>query len=325
MTFVTRPNLDDRQFRQTQDSELNLSGETNFGGILKSKGIEIDADSSGATSGFTLTFIGDNKIKLVETPRSDSNFDSNRPTTRSGIPSVNVGGETVVEFLEEYFFPSVPPSSTITASDSNREFGDDSSSTLSWSVTRETNPIETIELDTTGDGSYDVNITPTGESEDGTESASFTSSEHSPSQGSTQTTITYRIRVESTTNEVDNSSTQIKWRHKKYWFSNSNSFNSGDASTIESEMLANNSQLSTSRSKILSNYTLNEEYFYYAYPKHFGEATYTVNGFKDTSWGNPDENTLFEISFENSNGYVEDYYVAKSSSALTGDFTIEIS
>jgi hypothetical protein len=39
---------------------------------------------------------------------NDSNFDSKRATKRAGIPSVTVGGETVNEFLEGYFFPFVP-------------------------------------------------------------------------------------------------------------------------------------------------------------------------------------------------------------------------
>ncbi len=147
MTLVTRPNIDNRQFTQISGTTFNWEGENDFVGILKSKGVEIDADASEALSGFTLSFIN-NKIKLVD-PSSfiDSDFDSDRATTRDGIPSVNVGGTTIKEFLEEYFFPSVPPDSSINVSSSTREFGDDTYANISWNITRNTQPISSIEIE----------------------------------------------------------------------------------------------------------------------------------------------------------------------------------
>lgn len=325
MTFVTKPNLDSRQFKQVSGTTLTLEGETDFIGVLKSKGVEIDADISNAVSGFTLTFIGD-KIVLKETPNSDADFDSDRPTTRSGIPSVNVGGDTVTEFLEEYFFPSVPPSASISSSTSVKQFGDDSSETLSWSVTRNTQLITSITIDNNGDGTYNITITPTGESQSGTENAQFTSSEYSPSLGTTQTSLTYRIRVEDEINDVDTNTTSITWRHKRYWFKDSTFYTSSDASTIESIMnSSSNNEFTTNKSKTLNNYSFTNEYFYYAYPKHFGVPTFTVNGLVNNAWGNASNNTLFEISFTNSDGYIEDFYVAKSDSSLSGSYNISIS
>ncbi len=48
---------------------------------------------------------------LSNTPGSGEGnaFDSHRPTTRPGIPVVNVGGDTIQEFLEGYFFPYASP------------------------------------------------------------------------------------------------------------------------------------------------------------------------------------------------------------------------
>lgn len=326
MSFVTRPNIDNRQFQQVSGSTFDWEGENNFVGKLKSKGVEIDADASSALSGFTLTFVGD-KIKLKQTPNSDADFDSNRPTTRSGIPSVNVGGTTVTEFLEEYFFPSVPPDSSISVSPSNREFGDNSIATITWYAVRNTQPITSISIDNDGDTTYNINIgIIDGNSQNGTETGIFTESEYNPVQGTTQTTITYRIRVEDEIGDINISSTQIRWRHKRYWFKNSSSFTSLDATTIQTEMLNNSeNELASIKDKVLNNYTLNGEYFYYAIPKHFGVPTFIVNGLTNNAWGNETIGTLFEISFTNSNGYIETYYIAKSDNAINGDFNIEIS
>ena len=64
--FFTRPDLDDRQFKQISGSSLTLSGETNFAGILKSKGTEINGSVATASIGDVLTWDG-TSIKL-QTP-----------------------------------------------------------------------------------------------------------------------------------------------------------------------------------------------------------------------------------------------------------------
>ncbi|GAG53981.1 unnamed protein product, partial [marine sediment metagenome] len=63
--FRTRPDLDDRQFKQKSTSVLTLSGTTNYLGPLKSSGIEIDASTGGTSVGDVLTWNG-TKILLLE-------------------------------------------------------------------------------------------------------------------------------------------------------------------------------------------------------------------------------------------------------------------
>lgn len=52
MSLITKPKLENRQFEQPENSILDMSGTTNFLGILKSKGVEIDASISGDTINF---------------------------------------------------------------------------------------------------------------------------------------------------------------------------------------------------------------------------------------------------------------------------------
>lgn len=94
MPFFTRPDLDDRQFKQEATSILTMSGVTNFFGTLKSKGVEIDA-STGSTSGLStanivLGLIGD-KIQLAYVSGGTGGSGSTVYTGRSPA-TCNVGG-----------------------------------------------------------------------------------------------------------------------------------------------------------------------------------------------------------------------------------------
>lgn len=66
MSLITKPKLENRQFEQPSNSTLDMSGTTNFLGVLKSKNIEIDASISGDTidyDGFSLIF--DDQTKKI--------------------------------------------------------------------------------------------------------------------------------------------------------------------------------------------------------------------------------------------------------------------
>jgi hypothetical protein len=65
MSFKTRPVFSDRQIRQGSGDNINLFGDTNFQGKLRSKGVEIDGDISNASPGYVLTYDG-GKIRLLE-------------------------------------------------------------------------------------------------------------------------------------------------------------------------------------------------------------------------------------------------------------------
>lgn len=111
MSFKVKPNLSDIQFKQTEGSKLTMGGITDFVGVLKSKGIEIDCeivDVSGVT-GYVLTFDG-NKIKLMEV--SDGLYNLSSPTTIAvgGIPkNFNLIGLTSNQILEQLLAPIINP------------------------------------------------------------------------------------------------------------------------------------------------------------------------------------------------------------------------
>jgi len=113
--FFTRPDLDDRQFKQLSGSTLTLSGETNFGGILKSKGVEIDGATSGASSGWALTWNG---TKIVLAPSTGGGggqeYTGASPTniTVGGLAAgTNISGWTLSEIVQAMvittYFPTL--------------------------------------------------------------------------------------------------------------------------------------------------------------------------------------------------------------------------
>lgn len=85
MTLITKPVLEDRQFSQPQGKVLKLNGETNFLGILKSKGIEISAKIEGEKNDF-------DQFALVYDHNTDKIILKEVVSRYSGVAERNVGG-----------------------------------------------------------------------------------------------------------------------------------------------------------------------------------------------------------------------------------------
>lgn len=337
MPFFSRPNLDDLQFKQTPNTVLSLSGQTRirtWSGLTLSDGaggdilVTASGASSATTEGYVLTYLN-GSISLQPSSASGGTFtfDTDRATTRSGIPSVNVGGAcTVNNFLEGYFFPAVGPSSSlsIASGGASREFGDSAVGNLCYRAERETNQICFVAVDDDADGSFDNIIVSGPIAGDccGTVSYTYPGTCPIPPTGTSQTSVSYSVCVESTAvpTEVSTSSANITWRNKRFTLKSSTLYTDGTISAALS-----GGELSTSIGKTLSNQVFNNEFFYYVYPSSFGTPNFTVNGLPNNAWGNAGTGTLFKISYTNAQSYVNEYYVARSDSRITGTYNIVIS
>jgi hypothetical protein len=337
MALVAKQDLSDFGFKQLTTSILTLSGTTNFRGTLKSKGIEIDASpsSSGVTAGaLVLSLIG-GKIKLAPSGASGSTsntcFNTHRATTRVGIPSVTVSGAcTVTNFLEGYFFPATPPSSSLSISSGGavRQFGDGTTGNLAFTVIKNTYPFcGNICLDTDGNGSYDCAISAgAGATCSGTVPYTVCGICYIPSGYPSSTSQTYKVCATTTaTPESTLATTTITWSNKRFWFKSSTSYSTGSDASIQAILNAGSvigSELSTSKAKTFSPITFSNEFFYYAYPQTFGVPSFTVNALPNNAWGNSGTGTLFQINYTNTNGYTIPFYVAKSDQRLSASFNI---
>lgn len=128
MGFFTRPELENRQFKQESGSTLTLSGETNFAGTLKSKGVEIDGSVTGATVGDVLKWDG-NKIALDTDFSGSTVYNGASPSNIEvgGMPSGSVlTGRTYTSILQEIlittYYPTLTaPSSTFIDNQANTQ------------------------------------------------------------------------------------------------------------------------------------------------------------------------------------------------------------
>jgi len=328
MTFKARPKLGDTQFRQDEGTVLNLSGETrinNPAGLLISddNGSFVPIIVTNGNENDVMTYVAGEMVLRPSSASGDTTFNSNRATTRADIPSINVGGSTVSEFLEGYFFPAQPPVSAISigASLTDRMFGDIRVGDLSWSVTRYTSPINSISISSNAIGTYNCNVpVVNGNSQNGTSSYSISTCSLPANSGVTSTSATYMICA-STCSDSSVAMTNITWRNKKFYFNNTSVITSGTASAA---MNVSGGVLATSKELTITQ-VLNNEYFYYAYPKVLGLPSFTVNGLPNNAWGNLGLGTLFSFNYTNTTGiYTTQYYVARSDNKITGTFNIVV-
>jgi hypothetical protein len=314
--FFTRPHLDNTQFQQLSGETLTLSGITNFSGVLKSKGVEIDASLTGATSALTgtvLTFIG-NKIRLAPSNNSntDSLFNSSRATTRSGIPAVNVGGTTVKQFLEGYFFPSVPPTVAISGG-VTRLFGNNSGFTINWTVTRRTLPITSITVKglAVPSGFY------TALAQNGSLSSGTTATISIANNNQNYPILT------TTASESVSAITSMVFSHKKYFYGDNQdliAFNDVNTSTnLNLNDTSGKSEFSSTRVKSTFSINLTNQFLYYIYPTSFGASSFTINGLLNTDF------SFKDFTFTNQYGYVATFRMYRSNNILNGTFNVAVS
>lgn len=313
MPFFTRPHFDDNEFQQLSGETITLSGQTDFHGVLKSKGVEIDGTFTGGTGTSVMTYIG-GKIRLAPATGGGGSvaFDSNRTTTRSGVPAVNVGGSSVNQFLEGYFFPSVPPSESISGGNT-RLFGDNSSFTLNWSVTRHTLPITSITVNGVSVSSgFFIGLAPGGTLSSGT-TATITNP---------NTNQTYAI-VTTTASETVNASTLVVFSHKRFYYGESQNvipFTDPNTSTnVNLNANAGTSEFAGSRVKGAFAITLSNQFFYYVYPTAFGAAAFTINGLSNTDF------TFKDFTYTNPLGFSTTFRMYRSNNILNGTFNIAVS
>ena len=313
MGFFTKLPLSDVQTKQSSGDTLTLSGTTNFAGILKSKNVEIDATLTGATSAVTgtvLTYLG-GKIRLAPAGGGITAFDSARATTRSGIPVVTVGGANVNQFLEGYFFPSVPPTLSITGG-GTRLFGVNTPLTLTWSVTRRTQPITSVTVNGISIASGFFNSLPL----NGVLSSGTTATITTPNNNQTY------ILNSTTASENVNATTSVTFSHKRFFYGNNqDTIPFSDAATSTNVNLfevGSTSEFSGSKTKGTFSITLANQYFYYVYPTSFGAAAFSINGLSNTDF------SFKDFIFTNSAGFAISFRMYRTNNLLNGTFNIAV-
>jgi hypothetical protein len=228
-----------------------------------------------------------------------SAFNGNRTVTRAGVPAVNVGGSTLAEWLNNYFFPSTSPTATISVSGGIlREYmsaGAALSVDLPWSVTR---PVACAAISTiTVDGiSQTVNAIAEGQSQSGT-----LTTRALPRNTST----TYTVSVVTSDGKTGSASSTVAWQWKRYWgaFASAVPPTNAGFSITDAQILAltgagvgTGNELSTTRVKTYNNINAAGNYLVFAWPSSWGTPTFVINGLINTAFTKVRSNTFVNAS-----------------------------
>lgn len=116
--------------------------------------------------GFSSSGTSNGNTPQPPTPDDCCLFNGQRPITSLPQLGDNFNTTTVLEFLEEAYFTATPPQATL-GGGGTREFGSSNAVTLAWAAIKGSLPITGITVNA-------VAITPTGNSQSGSESATAT-------------------------------------------------------------------------------------------------------------------------------------------------------
>lgn len=197
-------------------------------------------------------------------------FNGERDITRNtpGILGVDPNSTTVVAFLEEVFYPPVPPECEISVDDPIREIGQSDAYTLSWSVAQETNAITAITVD-------GVTQTLTGGSQAGTQTGNFANPYGN-----------YTKSMSAVDNEAleGDASCSVQYLPRMFWGTIAKDGLS-DAPILDADILAlANSALTDSRDLTLADFGGDGNYLILALPSSFGAPSFVINGLTNTAF-----------------------------------------
>jgi hypothetical protein len=235
----------------------------------------------------------------IQSIAGNPSFNGNRTVTRSGLPAINTGDTTLTAWLNSYFFPSVAPSGTISASGGiSREFmssGADLTTNLTWSATR---PVACLAI--TGITIHSISQTLDNPFIEGHTQNGTLNTQALPRNVNT----TYTNTVTSTDKNFSISTT-ITWYWGRYWGAfisavppTDISFSISDAQIIAltGAGVGSGYELSTTMVKTYNGINGGGNYLVFAFPSAWGTPTFVVNGLTSTAFTRVRNNAFINAS-----------------------------
>ncbi len=278
---------------------------------------------------------GDTNCTVNVRAAINESFDGNQVITRSGIPGsgTSIGGTTTREFLQNYFFPAVSSSTSISISGGNSlEYGNSSALTINWNAIKGTYPISSIVLSANNGAYYTsgIPVIATGNTQSSSAVATYTAN----------TPTTFTINVTPSTGSISSSSASINFYNRKYYGVSTTSSNitDGEIINLTNKPFASSRGTGSLTSQI--NFGTNPgDYVYFAWPASFeggspicrstGPApTYTVTTGTTTDCFNAGSNSvtsfiLEQRDFTNAFGYTTAYNIYRSKNPVGGSYWVQ--
>ncbi len=206
-------------------------------------------------------------------------FNGNRRITRTGLPNIIPGGETLAEFLDKLFYPSIAPGASISLNPAQKEFGEGTGVTVNWTATKQSDQIFSIIIG-------GLTILPTGNSQSGILSL----------QANPNTNTTFSVTVSDGTLS-SSSSASIFWMNKRYWGripknGISQPITDADILALTGAGVGTGSELANSRQKDYSGINGAGQYLIFAFPSAWGNPEFKAQGFLFTAMSKVRENIL---------------------------------
>ncbi|MCX6257973.1 MAG: hypothetical protein NTW49_08790 [Bacteroidia bacterium] len=209
-------------------------------------------------------------MEIVIKIDDSADFDSDRPTTRSGIPVVTIGGKTVSEFLEGYFYPGKPPVALLIGGGEKEIGNPDLDVNLYWSVTEGSEPITSIDID-------GQSIPVTGGSQTGTFAGRLVQDEDK----------TFLLTVTDKAGKTAQASVSVNWKQANYYGASFltpvDLINRLTIKKDYAEELISDKHLASSKAENHDYNCTGGKYIYILYPASYGNPQSVKNGSFDFS------------------------------------------
>lgn len=225
---------------------------------------------------------------------ADLSFNGNRPITRQGLPMTGqvMGGETILEFTENTFFPALSESAILIAPNAIRRKGSDTAVALQWQAIRGTNPIVSIVV--AGEA-----MVPTGNTQNGTKNVN--------TLPNTNTIYTMEVSDGQSPRQA---SVSINYMSDRFWGALGDD-GLGNPATDLADFLANpptDAQIRALSNELSNTLVQNRngingagQFLAFHWPTSFGEPVFLINGLPNSAYTKVRDN----VDFTNADGYTE--------------------
>lgn len=256
-------------------------------------------------------------VKITD-PSASIAFDSNRPVTRTTWPyGLTLGKTTLTDTMEALLFPPEVPIAALSIVGGNtREMGATTSVTLSYTATKKTYGLTTINVDgslITPNTSVDQDSDTNGNSQTGTKAGT----------AAANIDTIFNMSVVDNQGNTGTSSATLQYRNKRFWFVTDQDLTAMTDSAISAVingLTSSNYEFDGGNRQMTKTLSPSGQYIYMVWLQSYGGTPddFVVNQLANNDW------TTKDFAYQNVNGYSATFRLAKSNNQGNSTFTVTL-